>query len=234
MRLTAITVSGANEFTDIKALLRICEKYPLAEIGVQVSGDKAAFGMARYWWIWALCFYATPMTQIALHLNKDWVEDFCVGNVPPELKTFLDFRHENGAPIISRVQLNFKIGREKTPDAAQVAGTANLYQYWGDRLAEEVYREGELVLNLASVEYAKAIKPYLTPARQLVTCLFGEVHAGKFKQKATQAKQARGNMVRYLAEHQVTTLAGVKKFAVAGFQYQPVLSTPTKLVFVKA
>lgn len=119
-------------------------------------------------------------------------------------------------------------------DAAQVAGTANLYQYWGNRLAEEVYREGELVLNLASVEYAKAIKPYLTPARQLVTCLFGEVHAGKFKQKATQAKQARGNMVRYLAEHQVTTLAGVKKFAVAGFQYQPALSTPTKLVFVKA
>ena len=127
MQLSRITVSGANEFTDIKALLRICEKYPLAEIGIQVSGEKASFGMARYWWIWALCFYATPMTQIALHLNKDWVEDFCVGNVPPELKTFLDFRHENGAPIISRVQLNFKIGREKTPDAAQVAEMIRLF-----------------------------------------------------------------------------------------------------------
>ena len=127
MRLTVITVSGANEFTDIKALLRICEKYPLAEIGVQVSGDKAAFGMARYWWIWALCFYATPMTQIALHLNKDWVEDFCAGKVPKELKTFLEFRHQNGLPVISRVQLNFKVGREKTPDVARLADMIRFY-----------------------------------------------------------------------------------------------------------
>lgn len=118
-------------------------------------------------------------------------------------------------------------------DAAQVAGTANLYQYWGERLAAEVYRESDLVLNLASVEYAKAITPYLTPARQFITCRFGEMHAGKFKQKATQAKQARGNMVRYLADHQVTSLAGVKKFAVAGFCYQPALSTPTNLIFIK-
>ena len=42
MQLSRITVSGANEFTDIKALLRICEKYPLAEIGIQVSGEKAS------------------------------------------------------------------------------------------------------------------------------------------------------------------------------------------------
>ena len=142
MRLTAITVSGANEFTDIKALLRICEKYPLAEIGVQVSGDKAAFGMARYWWIWALCFYATPMTQIALHLNKDWVEDFCAGKVPKELKTFLEFRHQNGLPVISRVQLNFKVGREKTPDKEIIDQLYQVEDIEFDCLYDESFGKG--------------------------------------------------------------------------------------------
>ena len=42
------------------------------------------------------------------------------------------------------------------------------------------------------------------------------------------------SMVGVMIDGKVTELAGVKKFAVAGFQYQPALSTPTKLVFVKA
>ena len=116
MKLSTITLSGANEFTDMKALLNLCEKYPLAEIGIQVSGEKAAFGMARYWWIWALSLYVTPFTKLALHLNKDWVEAFCAGKLPKELETFLSFRHDNGEPIFSRVQLNFKIGRDPKPD----------------------------------------------------------------------------------------------------------------------
>ena len=113
MKLTTITLSGANEFTDIRALLSLCEKYSLAELGIQVSGEKAAFGMARYWWIWALALYVTPFTKLALHVNKDWVEAFCAGKIPKELDTFLSWRHDNGEPIFSRVQLNFKIGREK-------------------------------------------------------------------------------------------------------------------------
>ena len=113
MKLTTITLSGANEFTDIRALLSLCEKYSLTELGIQVSGEKAAFGMARYWWIWALSLYVTPFTRLALHVNKDWVEAFCAGKIPKELDTFLSWRHDNGEPIFSRVQLNFKIGREK-------------------------------------------------------------------------------------------------------------------------
>jgi len=116
MRLSKIVLSGANEHTDAKALVNLCNQYVLSEIGIQVSGDKASFGSARYWWIWTLCFLATRKTNIALHLNKDWVEAFCAGEIPSEVKTFLSFKHPDGTPIINRIQLNFKIGREKTPD----------------------------------------------------------------------------------------------------------------------
>lgn len=111
MRLSKITVSGANEFTDAQALVSLCEKHCLSEIGIQVSGDKAYFSSARYWWIWALCSLASRHVQIALHLNKDWAEDFCDGKIPTEVQTLL-----HNFPTIRTIQLNFKIGREKTPD----------------------------------------------------------------------------------------------------------------------
>lgn len=126
--------------------------------------------------------------------------------------------------------VNYRLGLS---DRAQVAGTTDLYQYWGDRIAQAVFGEGNLILNLASQEYAKAIRPYLTPQQALVTCTFGRLVAGKVKQQSTRAKQARGNMVRFLATNQVDDLAQVKNFTTGGYAFQPAWSTPTNLVFVQ-
>lgn len=117
-------------------------------------------------------------------------------------------------------------------DRAQVNGTKNLYEFWGDSLADELYRDDNLVLNLASKEYAKAIAPYVSGQRQLVSCVFGKLAAGKFKAQTTRAKIARGNMVRFLAEQQATDLATVKKFKL-GYHYVAELSTPDQLVFIE-
>ncbi len=51
------------------------------------------------------------------------------------------------------------------------------------------------------------------------------------EQKATLAKMARGNMVRYLAENQIQTIEGVKQFNVGGYHFREDLSTDEKLVF---
>ena len=49
-----------------------------------------------------------------------------------------------------------------------------------------------------------------TSAPRLVTCLFGEVNeAGKFVQRSTHAKAARGTFVRWCAAHEVTSVAGL-------------------------
>lgn len=128
MRLNRIVLSGANEYTDAEALISLCGKLSFVEIGIQVSGDKAFFGSARYWWIHTLVHYSSPKIPLALHLNKNWVEDFCTGKLPPELETFLKFRHHNGKPVFERIQLNFKIGREKTPDMDTLLATMRRYQ----------------------------------------------------------------------------------------------------------
>lgn len=116
-------------------------------------------------------------------------------------------------------------------DRATVAGTKNLYQFWGSQLADELYHDDEVVLDLASAEYEKAIRPYLNHQRRLVKCAFGEVVNGRIRQKATQAKMARGTMVRYLAENQVDDLAGVKGFSVSGYRFRPDLSQADYLAF---
>ncbi len=119
MRLVTITCSGANEHTEIEALVSMIRSFRNAELGIQVSNLKGAFATARYWWLRALYLYLLQnriSIPVALHINSGWVEDFCQGKVAPELENFLFLFGANKRPFIKRVQLNFKIGREKTPD----------------------------------------------------------------------------------------------------------------------
>lgn len=118
-------------------------------------------------------------------------------------------------------------------DRAQIAGTRNLYDFWGNRLYSALYQDDDLVLNLASKEYSRAIESYLKPGERLVTCIFGELTTdGRVKQKATLAKMARGNMVRYLAANDIRTLAGVTAFKI-GYHFDPLRSSADRLVFIK-
>ena len=83
---------------------------------------------------------------------------------------------------------------------AAVAGTRDLYEFWGDAICRAVTAGGGTVLNLASKEYSKCVEKYLRPEDRFVTCVFGELSDGKVRQKGTLAKMARGEMVRYLAQ----------------------------------
>lgn len=121
----------------------------------------------------------------------------------------------------------------------QVAGARDLYGFWGDAVYDALAQETDAVINLASVEYAKVVTPFFekgrtTSAPRLVTCLFGEVNeAGKFVQRSTHAKAARGTFVRWCAAHEVTSAAGLARFD-AGHTLDEERSTDDTLVFVKA
>ena len=116
-------------------------------------------------------------------------------------------------------------------DRATVNHTKNLYEFWGDRLYQELFRDNQLVINLASNEYSKAIKPFLRPQDRMITCIFGEEINGKIKQKATLAKMARGNMVRFLTEINAAKSSDLKGFSVGGYQFRADLSTTEKYYF---
>lgn len=69
-----------------------------------------------------------------------------------------------------------------------VGSAKNLYDFWGSRLHDQLDFSQGPVINLASVEYAKAIRPYLTADETMIDITFGRVIDGKFKTRATQAK----------------------------------------------
>lgn len=112
-----------------------------------------------------------------------------------------------------------------------VSGKKDLYEFWGDRLYKAVRDEDPVIINLASKEYSQAVERYLAPGDRFVTCVFGELKDGKLRQKATPAKMARGEMVRFMAENCVTDVEQLKKFRFLEFRYREERSSGNELVF---
>ena len=100
-----------------------------------------------------------------------------------------------------------------------VDGCRDLYQFWGGHLARQLASETDVVLNLASREYSRAVESHLPKTVQFVTCVFGEWKNGKVIEKATQCKMARGQMVRWLAENQIKDPADLRAFDQLGYQF---------------
>ena len=112
-------------------------------------------------------------------------------------------------------------------------GYKNLYAFWNSMLYDELTKDDGEVLNLASKEYSKAVEPYVTKDMRFVNCVFGTYVKGKLKVKATEAKMARGEMVRLCAENNVQSVDEVKAYNVRGYVFNEELSSDNEFVFVK-
>lgn len=116
---------------------------------------------------------------------------------------------------------------------AKIAGTKDLYDYWGNRIYLEVLDDSRVIVNLASKEYAKCVEKYLTAEDRYITCVFGEFSGEKIVQKGVYAKMARGEMVRYMAEHNVKQPEEMKRFDRLGYVFREDLSDEREYVFIK-
>lgn len=115
-----------------------------------------------------------------------------------------------------------------------VDDACDLYAFWGDKLARTIAPAGSnaTIVNLASVEYAKAVLSHLAADVTVVTCLFGEgVRNGKPIQRSTASKKARGSMVRWMAENKIEDASRLTAFDV-GYRHIPELSNHNTLVFM--
>ena len=68
----------------------------------------------------------------------------------------------------------------------------------------------------------------------MVTCVFGERIGDKVVEKGTLCKMARGEMVRFLAEHNITDFEQVQQFDRLGYRFSEEDSNEEQLVFLKA
>ncbi|MGX9417006.1 peroxide stress protein YaaA [Vibrio sp. RC27] len=117
---------------------------------------------------------------------------------------------------------------------ANLRGT-NLYQFWGDiitdKLNSALNEQGDdIVVNLASNEYFKAVKKK-NVAGSIVTPIFKDEKNGQFKVISFYAKKARGLMARYIIENKIDSIEGLKAFDSAGYFFVEAESSATDLVF---
>lgn len=114
-----------------------------------------------------------------------------------------------------------------------VGGCRNLYEFWGGRLADALAAETDCLLDLASEEYSRAVRPHLPPSVRWVRCVFGERRDGRIVEKGTLCKMARGRMVRFLADRGAEAPEDLRGFCELGYRYEASLSSETRLVFCK-
>lgn len=114
---------------------------------------------------------------------------------------------------------------------------ANLYDFWGDRIATALNAEAgalgtDTIIACASEEYFRAARH---PALKLrvVAPVFLEEKAGKRSIVSFYAKRARGAMARFIVENRLTDPAHLRDFAAGGYAYEPETSTPDSPVFVR-
>ena len=115
----------------------------------------------------------------------------------------------------------------------KVSEAKDLYTYWGKELSEHICSETNCIVNLASKEYSICVSKYLRPGIRFITCVFGEEKNGKIIEKGTMCKMARGEMVRYMAEQQITNPEELRAFDRLDYTFDPKCSDEETYVFVK-
>ena len=120
------------------------------------------------------------------------------------------------------MQAKLKIGKAK-----------DLYSYWNNTICDEICRDEDCIIDLASKEYSIAVSKYLPEGFKMVSIVFGEEKDGKIIEKGTMCKMARGAMVRYMAENNITSPEGMKSFAQLDFAFDESRSDDSHYVFVK-
>jgi len=113
----------------------------------------------------------------------------------------------------------------------------NLYEFWGDiitdLLNDTLAQAGsDILVNLASQEYFKSVNTQKLKAR-LITPVFKDEKNGKYKIISFYAKRARGLMVRYAAEHNITDPEMLKNFDYEGYSFNAAASNESEWVFMR-
>ena len=111
----------------------------------------------------------------------------------------------------------------------------DLYQFWGETIThtlnDAIAAQGDdIVVNLASDEYFKAVKPQKLNA-QIIKPVFLDEKNGKFKVISFYAKKARGLMSRFIIENRLTKPEQLTAFNSEGYFFDEEGSAGGELVF---
>ncbi len=132
-----------------------------------------------------------------------------------------------------RLEMGTKLAHAKLQDLS----ADTLDDFWQDKLAQGINRQLEKInaqniINLASNEYFKAVKPKLLRGN-IVTPVFKDWNKGKYKVISFYAKKARGMMSAFIIKNRLENPEELKGFTEAGYSYNAELSEEKSLVFTR-
>ncbi len=114
----------------------------------------------------------------------------------------------------------------------------DLYAFWGNIITDTLnlalqQQQGDLLINLASDEYFKAINTSRLNAR-IIKPVFLDQKKGQYKVISFYAKKARGLMSRYIIQQRITTTDQLSQFDSEGYRFDASASHADEWVFKRA
>lgn len=111
----------------------------------------------------------------------------------------------------------------------------NLYEFWGNKITNLINVEldnieSDLLINLASIEYFRAVNTKMLNAKVL-TINFKEYRDGNYKFMSVFGKKARGLMTRFIIKNKLVLPEEIKGFDAEGYQFNEELSTQNEWLF---
>ena len=220
------------------ALIEVIKPYTPAQIAslMDLSDALATLNVARYA-AWSRKFSARNSKQAVLAFNGDVYEGLDANSLGPD---DLDWAQDH-LRILSglygllrpldwmqpyRLEMGTKLANPRGKD---------LYAWWGDTLAQHLNQEltqqgDDVIVNLASQEYFKAVKRKALKAR-MVECVFEDWKAGQWKVISFHAKRARGLMARHAIVRRARTPEDLLSFSAEGYAHDVQASEADRLVF---
>jgi len=123
-----------------------------------------------------------------------------------------------------RLEMGTKLSNEKGGD---------LYDYWGSDISSILNEdESDLIVNLASNEYSKAIDKKTLNAN-ILDIVFKEKKDDNYKVIGIYAKRARGLMVNYIIRNRLDKPEELKDFTDEGYRFDKGLSNDSSWVFLR-
>ncbi|TXE10421.1 peroxide stress protein YaaA [Gelidibacter salicanalis] len=197
------------------------------------------------------------LSQLNYERNQDWEVPFTTDNARPAMYAFNGdvYRGLDAYTIpnskLTKVQDTVRIlsglyGLLKPLDLIQpyrlemgtkiaVGKDKNLYEFWKDSITKTLNNEledDEVFLNLASVEYFKAIdkKALKVP---VIDVDFKELKNCEYKTIGIYAKVARGLIARYIIDKNADSIDDIKGFDLENYRFHEKLSETHTLVFTR-
>lgn len=114
---------------------------------------------------------------------------------------------------------------------------SNLYDFWGGRITEALNEQLRalntgILVNLASNEYFKAVKPKALNA-DIITPVFKDWKGDQYKIISFYAKKARGLMCAYAIRNRLTDVEQLKGFDSEGYAFNEAMSSAKEWVFIR-